>query len=772
MQLSKPYLLFLGDATSYLDCKTAAGLRDWCRADVVGQYALPAGSVDLGLPSLAPAQAAAQGARSLVIGVAPVGGAIREAWWPTLFAALEAGLDLVSGMHTRLAEIPELAATAARLGRRLFDVRHADRRYAAATGLKRPGRRVLTVGMDCAIGKKYTALALAQALTARGAAATFRATGQTGIMIAGRGVAIDAVVADFIAGAAEWLSPANAPDHWDVVEGQGSLFHPAYAGVTLGLVHGTQPDALVLCHDPRRTTIDGYPHCPLPPLEEAMRQYVTAASVTNPQVRCIGLSLDTSALDEPRRAALCAALEARHGLPVIDPIRDGAGRLAAVLLSEFPCGARLGLGLESWQYRRPFRVARGADAALDVVVATLHDDAGHVGRGEAAGVDYDGETAASMVRQIETVRSAVEAGIGRDALALASPPGGARNALDCALWDLEAKRAGRRAWELAGIDAPRGARHLRHAGSRRRRRDRRRRARVPRLARAQGQGRCDPARRRAAPRAPRGAAGGTARRPEPVLDPADCCNELDGELAALGVVLLEQPVPRGEDASLRGYRGRIRLAADESVADRRSLLASRGHLRRDQYQARQVRRADRGAGARARGTRTRPVGHGRLHGRHLARDGAGHGRRAARGVRRPGWPAAARCGPGRADPLRPWNDAAAGCATVGLKPMSAMGLWLGIDTGGTFTDAVLLAEGRRVVASAKALTTHWNLAIGIGNAIRAVLDGAAARASRGDVEPGLGVDHARDQRGGRESLQSGLHAAHRLRRRRWWSAPA
>ncbi len=133
----------------------------------------------------------------------------------------------------------------------------------AGTGRKRSGQRVLTVGTDCALGKKYTALALTQALQAQGAKATFRATGQTGIMIAGAGVAIDAVIADFIAGAAETLSPDNAPDHWDVIEGQGALFHPAYAGVTLGLLHGSQPDALVLCHDPSRTTIEDYPHMPV-----------------------------------------------------------------------------------------------------------------------------------------------------------------------------------------------------------------------------------------------------------------------------------------------------------------------------------------------------------------------------------------------------------------------------------------------------------------------------------------------------------------------------
>jgi D-glutamate N-acetyltransferase len=335
MQLNKPYLLFLGASESLLDCKTAAGLRDWCRPDVTGQSGLPGCKVDLGLPWYSAQQARDAGARSFVIGVAPVGGAIPLEWHPALLAAVAAGLDVVSGMHTRLAAVPGLAERAAARGCRLLDVRHSDRVFSAATGERRAGRRVLTVGTDCALGKKYTALALTAALRARGAAATFRATGQTGIMIAGAGVAIDAVVADFIAGAAEWLSPANDPAHWDVIEGQGALFHPAYAGVTLGLVHGSQPDALVLCHDPARRTIDGYPHHPIPSLAEAMSQYLTAARVTNREARFVGISLNTSSLGAPERERLMAALAGEFGLPVIDPMQGGAGAIAARLAAEF-----------------------------------------------------------------------------------------------------------------------------------------------------------------------------------------------------------------------------------------------------------------------------------------------------------------------------------------------------------------------------------------------------------------------------------------------------
>jgi uncharacterized NAD-dependent epimerase/dehydratase family protein len=338
MQLSKPYLLFLGASQSMTDCKTAAGLRDWCRADVTGQTALPGCLVDLGLPWYTPAEARTAGARSLVIGVAPVGGGIPPQWWPALLEAAAAGLDVVSGMHTRLDAVPGLREAAQRHSGRLLDVRHTAQKFEAASGARRPGRRVLTVGTDCALGKKYTALALTAALRTLGITATFRATGQTGIMIAGAGVAIDAVVADFLAGAAEWLSPANDPDHWDVIEGQGALFHPAYAGVTLGLIHGSQPDALVLCHDPTRTHIDGYPDYPLPSLAAAMSQYLTAARLTNPQVRFAGVSLNTSALDAPARRRVVAAVGGEFGLPVVDPILDGAAAIAQRLVAQFPPG--------------------------------------------------------------------------------------------------------------------------------------------------------------------------------------------------------------------------------------------------------------------------------------------------------------------------------------------------------------------------------------------------------------------------------------------------
>ena len=322
IDLPRPYLLFLGDVTELGYAKTAFGLRDWAPEQCVGEYGL-AGALTIGLAQLRPREAKIAGARSLVIGVANPGGVIPEAWLPALVEALDAGLDIVGGMHSRLNDIPRLSERARALGRRLIDVRSPPAGIPIATGRKRPGRRLLTVGTDCALGKKYTALALTRAVAARGLKADFRATGQTGIMIAGRGMPIDAVVSDFVAGAAEMLSPDNEPDHWDVIEGQGSLFHPAYAGVSLGLLHGSQPDVIVLCHDPTRATMLGYPGYPLPGLLEAIDLTLRLGARVNPAIRCAGVSMNTSRMDEAAALRTIEDAAASLSLPVGDPIRGG-----------------------------------------------------------------------------------------------------------------------------------------------------------------------------------------------------------------------------------------------------------------------------------------------------------------------------------------------------------------------------------------------------------------------------------------------------------------
>ena len=318
-----PYLLFLGDTVERGYAKTAFGLRDWAPERCIGELALPGATVTTGIPQLQPVEAYARGARALLIGVASPGGTIPSHWVATLVDALNAGLDVVSGMHARLTEIPQLAAAATALGRRLVDVRVPPENIRVASGKRRSGKRLLTVGTDCALGKKYTALSVARGLQGRGLDAIFRATGQTGIMIAGAGIPIDAVVSDFIAGAAEMLTPDASPTHVDVIEGQGSLFHPAYAAVSLGLLHGSQPDMFIACHEPGRTHVLGYPDFRLPTIEEVICQTVSIGKLTNPNIRCVGISLNTASLGEDEARQLIEAEADRLGIPVADPVRGG-----------------------------------------------------------------------------------------------------------------------------------------------------------------------------------------------------------------------------------------------------------------------------------------------------------------------------------------------------------------------------------------------------------------------------------------------------------------
>jgi uncharacterized NAD-dependent epimerase/dehydratase family protein len=319
--LPKPYLLFLGEVTDPRYAKTAFGLKDWATSDCVGEWALNDSTLTTGLPRMTPSEAAARGAASVVIGVAPAGGQLEKTWIEPMIDALNAGLDIVSGMHSMLEDNDHIAQTAKLLGRRLINVRRPDPLTVVGTGQKRQGQRLLTVGTDCALGKKYTALALARELGRRGIRCDFRATGQTGIMIAGSGVPLDAVVADFISGYAEALSPNAPAEHWDVIEGQGSLFHPAFAGVTLGLLHGSQPDVLVLCHEPGRDRLLGAESFPSPTLNAAIEAYLNAARLTNRAARFAGISLNTSKLgDAAARVALTAATN-ETGLPAADPIR-------------------------------------------------------------------------------------------------------------------------------------------------------------------------------------------------------------------------------------------------------------------------------------------------------------------------------------------------------------------------------------------------------------------------------------------------------------------
>jgi uncharacterized NAD-dependent epimerase/dehydratase family protein len=329
--IETPYLLFLGDAPDPLAAKVARGIRDWRPELAVGQYRMESCKADMGLPDMTLGEAVEKGAKTLVVGVANRGGVISSAWTDVLKEALLHGLDLAAGLHARLADVPELTATAMAHRRHIHDVRVPPRAYPIADGRRRAGKRCLAVGTDCSIGKMYTALAMERAMREAGRSAAFRATGQTGILITGDGVPLDAVVADFMAGAIEWLTPDNEPDHWDLVEGQGSLFHPSYSGVTLALIHGGQPDALILCHEPTRTHMRGLPDYRLPSLEALRDLSLQMARIVNPDVRVTGISINTAAMHEEAALNYLGAVEKRLGLPTVDPFRQGAARLIDAL---------------------------------------------------------------------------------------------------------------------------------------------------------------------------------------------------------------------------------------------------------------------------------------------------------------------------------------------------------------------------------------------------------------------------------------------------------
>ena len=326
-----PYLLFLGDAPDALAAKVAQGIKDWRPENAIGQFRMEGCQADLGLTDMTLTEARAAGAETLVIGVANRGGVISPAWKKVLVAALEEGFDLASGLHNLLRDEPDLVAVAEACGRTLHDVRVPDVAYPIANGVKRTGKRCLAVGTDCSVGKMYTALAMDKEMQARGLKSTFRATGQTGILITGGGVPLDAVIADFMAGSVEWLTPDNDADHWDLIEGQGSLFHVSYSGVTMALVHGGQPDALILCHEPTRNHMRGLPGYDLPSLETLRDTALALAKVANPACQVVGISINTQHMDEDTANAYLAKVEEDMGLPTVDPFRHGAGRLVDAL---------------------------------------------------------------------------------------------------------------------------------------------------------------------------------------------------------------------------------------------------------------------------------------------------------------------------------------------------------------------------------------------------------------------------------------------------------
>ncbi|MDP9415235.1 MAG: DUF1611 domain-containing protein [Pseudomonadota bacterium] len=334
-----PYLLYLGDSTDELSVKTCRGVAVWRPELCVGEFRGPGCTVTLGLRHLDFTEAAERGARTLILGVANAGGVMASRAVEDVLAALKAGLNVASGLHDRLFGHPEIKAAAEALGLELFDVREPPPHLPIGNGRRRPGRRLLTVGTDCSVGKMYTTLALERELKGRGVAADFRATGQTGIFIAGSGIPIDAVVADFLSGAAEILSPGREDGGWDLVEGQGSLFHPSFAGVSLGLLHGSQPDALILCHQSGRPHMRGLPGRRLPDLKTCLLANLEAAKLTSPDVVAVGIALNTSHLGPEEAHRACREAEDLLGLPCQDPIAHGVDRIADRLLACFETSA-------------------------------------------------------------------------------------------------------------------------------------------------------------------------------------------------------------------------------------------------------------------------------------------------------------------------------------------------------------------------------------------------------------------------------------------------
>jgi D-glutamate N-acetyltransferase len=326
-----PYLLYLGHCADAMSIKTSRGLAEFRREACVGEFRHDDCPLTLGLPRLGMSAAVEAGARTLVLGIAGAGGKLGSDLVEDAAIALQAGLNVAAGLHQRLRDEPRLAQLAAERGLSLFDVREPPAHLTVGTGYKRAGHRLLTVGTDCSVGKMYASIALAAGLRDRGLAADFRATGQTGILIAGEGVPVDAVVADFISGAIEQLAPARHDDGWDVIEGQGSLFHPSFAGVSMGLLHGAQPEAIVLCHRPGRDHMRGLPGRALPDLAECLDRNLEAARLTSPDVRAAGICLNTSGMDPTEARRLCDRIADRLDLPTTDPIAFGTAPIIELL---------------------------------------------------------------------------------------------------------------------------------------------------------------------------------------------------------------------------------------------------------------------------------------------------------------------------------------------------------------------------------------------------------------------------------------------------------
>ena len=332
--IKTPYLLFLGDAPDQLAAKVAQGIRDW-RPDIsIGQIKLPNCKADLNLKNYTLEEAKEIGAKTLVIGVANRGGKFSDSWKKTLCRALDLKLDIASGLHNLLSHEKDLLNLSKQNNCNLIDVRVPKDQFPIGNGKKRTGKRCLTIGTDCSVGKMYSSLAIEKEMRSRGMKVSFRATGQTGILISGKGIPLDAIVADFMAGAVETLSPNNDDDHWDIIEGQGSLFHVSYSGVTMALIHGGQPDHIILCHEPTRTHMRGLPHYDVPTLEALYQLVLPLAKISNPNCKISGICINTKNMDHLEAEDLKNEIEKAFKLPTVDPFVDGTKKIVDRLVQD------------------------------------------------------------------------------------------------------------------------------------------------------------------------------------------------------------------------------------------------------------------------------------------------------------------------------------------------------------------------------------------------------------------------------------------------------
>ncbi len=323
--------------------KTAEGVIRYGRNPVVavidsteaGKTVEQAAGVPGNIPIVASVADALQYKPSaLLIGVAWTGGRLPEQWRADIKLAIENGLDIINGLHDFLSDDPEIAGLAAARQRRLLDVRRPPEGLPVGAGKARdvPALVCLTVGSDCSVGKMTVSLELTRAAIGRGLRARFIATGQTGIMIDGAGIAIDRVIGDFMAGATERMVVEAGYDHDLIfVEGQGSLIHPGFSGVTLAILHGSCPQAMILCHKANKTTIGDLPF-PIPPLSELVPIYEQAARPVR-QSRVVGVAINTFGLDEQAARRAIADAGEDTGLPAADPVRFGAGKLLDSVLA-------------------------------------------------------------------------------------------------------------------------------------------------------------------------------------------------------------------------------------------------------------------------------------------------------------------------------------------------------------------------------------------------------------------------------------------------------